>query len=174
MEKLTKQNCPFCNTKNMTLSEEEKDFPVYGKVFLFSMDCSNCNYHKSDVEFSEVHTPCKITITTNSEKDMKIKIIKSSNAKVKIPQFKLSMESGVDGDGFICGLEELLDKFKKIIEAERDTENDDDPAKKNAKNLLKKIWKAKLGDIPLKIIIEDPSGNSAVISDKAIIEKLKA
>jgi len=39
-------------------------------------------------------------------------------------------------------------------------------------------WKAiqigiKLGDEKLKVIIEDPSGNSAIISDKAVSEKLK-
>ena len=66
----------------------------------------------------------------------------------------------------------MLDRVKKIIESERDSSEDDD-VKKNAKNLLKKIWKVKLGDLPLKIIIEDESGNSAIISDKAKVEKLK-
>jgi len=45
--------------------------------------------------------------------------------------------------------------------------------KRNAKNLLKKLWKVELGDEKLKIVIEDPSGNSAIISDKAVSEKLK-
>ena len=45
--------------------------------------------------------------------------------------------------------------------------------KKRCKNLLKRMWKIKLGDIPTKLILEDPSGNSAIISDKAKVEKLK-
>ena len=32
---------------------------------------------------------------------------------------------------------------------------------------MKKIWKVKCGEEKLKIIIEDPSGNSGILSDKA-------
>ena len=39
--------------------------------------------------------------------------------------------------------------------------------------MLKKLWKVECGDEKLKIIIEDPSGNSAIISEKAKVEKLK-
>ena len=45
--------------------------------------------------------------------------------------------------------------------------------KKAAKNLLKKIWKVECGEQEMKVVIEDPTGNSAIISDKAIVTKLK-
>jgi C4-type Zn-finger protein len=38
---------------------------------------------------------------------------------------------------------------------------------------LKKLWKVECGDLPLKIVIEDPTGNSGIISEKTKIEKLK-
>ena len=43
----------------------------------------------------------------------------------------------------------------------------------NSKNLLKKLWKVENGEQELKIVIEDPSGNSAIISEKAEVSKLK-
>ncbi|MBI5398426.1 hypothetical protein HZB03_03085, partial [Candidatus Woesearchaeota archaeon] len=46
MEKMEGEDCPFCSTKNLTLMEDEIEVPYFGKVFLFSMDCSNCKYHK--------------------------------------------------------------------------------------------------------------------------------
>ncbi len=84
----------------------------------------------------------------------------------------MSMEAGPDSIGFVSNVEGLLKKFKDILEAERDTTDDDD-VRKNAKNLLKKLWKVECGDQELKIVIEDTSGNSAVISEKAVTEKLK-
>ena len=42
-----------------------------------------------------------------------------------------------------------------------------------AKNLLKKIQKISWGQEKAKLIIEDPSGNSAIISEKAVKSKLK-
>ncbi len=172
MNKLEKQDCPFCKTKNLTLIEDKKEIPYFGNLFIFSMSCSNCHYNKSDVEAEEQKEPAKYTITVEKEEDMKIRVIKSSNATVKVPQLRMSVTPGPASIGYISNIEGLLDRFVKIIESKRD-ETEDPKEKKHAKNLLKKIRKVKFGDIPLKIIIEDPSGNSAIISDKAKVEKLK-
>lgn len=172
MDKLENQPCPFCSEKKLTLSEEEITIPSFGKVFLFSMLCLNCNYRKSDVEAQEQKDPVKITITIDSEKDMNIRVVKSSEARISIPHMRMAVGPGPDSEGYISNIEGVLDRFKKMIEDERDIAEDDD-VKKYAKNQLKKIWKVKLGDIPLKFIIEDPSGNSAIVSDKAKVEKLK-
>lgn len=173
MDKLDKQPCPFCSQNTLTLTEDETEIPYFGKAFLFSMDCSNCKAHKADVEAAEMKEPTKYTITVDSEKDMQIRVIKSSNATVKIPQMRMSVTPGPSSIGFISNIEGLLDRFKEIIESEKEVAEEPE-VKKHAKNLLKKLWKVKLGEIPLKIIIEDPTGNSAIISDKAKIEKLKA
>ena len=173
MDKLDKQPCPFCNQNTLTLTEDETEIPYFGKAFLFSMDCSNCKAHKADVEAAEMKEPTKYTITVDSEKDMQIRVIKSSNATVKIPQMRMSVTPGPASIGYISNIEGLLDRFKEIIEGEKEVAEEQEE-KKHAKNLLKKLWKVKLGEIPLKIIIEDPTGNSAIISDKAKIEKLKA
>lgn len=173
MEKLEKQPCPFCHKKSLTLSQEETDIPYFGKTFVFSMDCSECKYHKADVESSGLKDPVKITFNVEDKKDMNIRVVKSSAATIKIPQMRMDVRPGPASDGFITNIEGILDRFEKIIEAERDTA-EDAKVKKHAKNLLKKLRKVKWGDIPLKVVIEDPSGNSAIVSDKAVIEKLKS
>ena len=52
---LENQKCPMCLKNTLTLMECEKDIPYFGKVFLFSMSCSNqeCKYHKADLEFQK-------------------------------------------------------------------------------------------------------------------------
>ncbi len=172
MEKLENQTCPFCHKKTLTLMEEETDIPYFGKTFIFSMECSSCHYKKSDIEAADLKDPVKITFTIESDKDLNIRVIKSASATIKIPQMRMDVRPGPASNGYITNIEGVLNKFEKIIQEQRD--NTDDPkVKKSAKNLLKKLRKVKWGDIPLKIIIEDPSGNSAVISDKAKYEKLK-
>ena len=107
-----------------------------------------------------------------NKKDLDVKIVKSSDATVKIPQMRMDMQPGPASQGFFTNVEGLLMKFKKIVEDERDSSEDQD-VKKSAKNLLKKLWKVELGEMPLKIVIEDPSGNSGILSDKTVKEKLK-
>ena len=60
--------------------------------------------------------------------------------------------------------------LKKISAKEAAEDNDE---KKAAWKLIKKVNRILWGSEKCKIIIEDPSGNSAIISDKAKKDKLK-
>jgi C4-type Zn-finger protein len=44
------ETCPFCHQKTLTLMEARREIPFFGVCYLFSMNCSNCKYHKADVE----------------------------------------------------------------------------------------------------------------------------
>ena len=168
---LKDQKCPICGKDKLTLTEEDYDIPHFGKCFLMTMHCDSCHYHTSDVESEENKGPIKITFEVEKEEDMRVRVIKSSEAAVKIPQMRMSMEPGTASTGFLSNIEGLLNRFKKIIESERDNA-EDQSIRKKAKNLLKKLWKVELGEEKLKIIIEDPSGNSAIVSDRAETKKL--
>ena len=74
--------------------------------------------------------------------------------------------------GFVSNIEGILNRVKYQVENARDTAEDDED-KKKAKNLLKKLLRIMWGQEKQKIIIEDPSGNSAIISDKAIKSRFK-
>ena len=171
MPEIKNQKCPMCGKDKLTLTEEDYNIPHFGKCFLMTMHCDSCHYHISDVESEENKGSIKITFEVEKEEDMKVRVIKSSEATVKIPQMRMSMEPGAASTGFLSNIEGLLNRFKKIIESERDNA-DDLSIRKKAKNLLKKLWKVELGDEKLKIIIEDPSGNSAIVSERAETKKL--
>jgi len=160
------QPCPMCHKKTLTLTELDRDVPYFGHVFLFSMNCSNCKYHKADIESSEQREPVKWTIEAQGDEDMKIRIVKSAHATLKIPHI-MTIAPGPASNGYITNIEGVLNRVQKGIESARDSE-EDPAAKKKAKNLLKKLQRVTWGKDKLKIIIEDPTGNSAIISDKAV------
>ena len=170
-DELDKQPCPICSQKALTLMEREEEIPYFGKVYIFSMNCSNCKFHKADVEAIEEKEPAKYTIEISGEEDIKIRIVKSSEATVKIPHVT-TITPGPASIGYVSNIEGILNRVKHQIEVLRD-ESEEKSDKKKAKNLLKKLQKVMWGQETLKIIIEDPSGNSAIISDKAVVEKLK-
>ena len=171
MRELKNQPCPMCMKKKLTLTEDESEIPYFGKLYLFSMTCSNCRYHKSDVEAIEKKEPVKYTFEINGEDDLKVRVVKSSTATIKIPHVT-TIESGPASIGYVTNIEGILNRVKRILESTRESEEDNN-AKKKIKNLLKKLQKVLWGNEKLKIIVEDPSGNSAIISEKAVKSKLK-
>ncbi|MFC1741020.1 ZPR1 zinc finger domain-containing protein [Nanoarchaeota archaeon] len=168
-ETLAGEMCPFCHTPNLTLSEEEVEIPYFGKVFLFGMNCSNCKYNKSDIECAEQKPGARFTLDIKSEEDMKIRVVRSSEGVIKIPRIG-TLEPGANAEGFISNVEGVLTRFKDVIEKLKD-EAEDDSEKKKAKNMLKKLGRVMWGQESLKLIIEDRTGNSAIISDKAVKAK---
>ncbi|MBN1544146.1 ZPR1 zinc finger domain-containing protein [Candidatus Woesearchaeota archaeon] len=169
-ESLSGEMCPFCHTPNLTLTEGEVEVPFFGKVFLFSMTCSNCGYHKSDVECAEQKPPVKYSLDVTCEEDMKIRVIRSSEGTIKIPRIG-SIEPGPAAEGFISNVEGILQRIKAQVEHLRDEEEDEE-TKKKCRGMIKKIGRVMWGQESVKIVIEDPSGNSAIISDKAVKGKL--
>ena len=165
------ESCPVCREKALSLTECEDVIPYFGKVALFSMTCGSCRFHKSDVESLEQREPVRVSIEVSGEKDMEIKVVKSSNATVKIP-YIADIEPGEASNGYVTNVEGLLKRVRQQVEAVRDFE-EDDASVKRAKNILKKLNRVMWGDEKARIILEDPSGNSAILSDRAVIEKLK-
>ncbi len=171
MDQLKKQPCPICKKNTLTLMEDEQEVPYFGKLSIFSMTCSECGFKKSDVEALSPQEPVKFSVEINSEEDLKIRVVKSSEATVKIPHI-ITMESGPASNGYVTNVEGLLTRAKDAVQTLRDS--DEDPTvKKKCKNMLKKIQRVIWGQDKVKITIEDPSGNSAIISDKAEKSKLK-
>lgn len=165
------QTCPMCKKDSLTLMEDEREVPYFGMVFLFSMNCSECKYHKADVEAEKASDPTRYTIDISSEQDMKIRVIKSGDATIKIPRI-MTISPGPASNGYITNIEGILNRAKVQLEKIRDNAEDKTDRKK-AKNMLKKIQNIMWGNDSIKITLEDPTGNSSIISDKAQKAKLK-
>lgn len=159
------EKCPICGAKELTLMEAERDIPFFGGVAIFSMDCNACKYHKADVEALEEHEGSKFTIEVDGEEDLKIRVVKSSMATVKVSHVG-SIEPGEAANGYVTNIEGILNRLKRQVEFIRDNAEDNSDVKK-AKNILKKLQKVLWGQEKMKIVLEDPTGNSSIISDKA-------
>jgi len=167
-EQLTGEPCPVCHKKTLTLVEATRDVPYFGPCYLFSMNCSSCSYHKADVEVEQNKGPAKYTFMLESEDDLKVRVVKSSNATVKIGTVG-TIEPGEAANGYITNIEGLLNRIKTRVEHLKQAASDegDKDAVKKAKTHLKKLQRALWGQEKLKITLTDPTGNSAIISPKA-------
>ncbi len=161
------EECPFCRRKTLTLRQAEREIPYFGNVLIFSMDCEDeeCGYHKADVETTEERPPVKQSLQVDSEEDLKIRIVKSSNATIKIPHVG-SIEPGEASNGYVTNVEGIINRIKKQVEFLRENA-EEDSEKKKAKNMLKKLNKVLWGQEKIMLNLDDPTGNSAIISEKA-------
>jgi zinc finger protein len=172
MGKLEGQTCPVCMNKTLTLTEELIEIPFFGKAYIFSMECSDCGFRKSDVEAAEPKEPVKYTFEISSAKDLNVRVVKSSSATIKLPEMKVKIESAENSDGYVANVEKILNELQQVVVEIRDTE-ESKAKKKKARQLVEQILDLKEGKGKTTLVIEDPTGNSAIISEKAKKEPLK-
>jgi zinc finger protein len=110
--------------------------------------------------------PVKYSFDVESEDDLQVRVVKSAAATIKIPRIG-SIEPGETANGYVTNVEGILNRIKHQVENFKEN-TDDDAEKKKAKALLKKLNRALWGQDKVKIVLEDPTGNSAIISDKTV------
>lgn len=166
------QECPVCMKPKAVFSEYETEDPFAGPIAIFTIKCLACGFKNSDLEFVNPGVPAEYKVDIESQEDLSIRIIKSGECEIKIPTFRISVDSTMNSEGFISNVEGVLTRFRQQIQFLK--EGAEDKAKrKKAKNILKGIDQVLRGEKKMTLKLIDKSGNSAIVSDKASIKKLK-
>jgi zinc finger protein len=165
-------HCPCCDSENMIINQTEYNVDHFGSVLLNITKCPKCGYRHTDVLPLERHEPTLIQARIDSIADLDIKVIKSSTATVKIPEFGAAITPGPNSEGFITNVEGVLAKVEDALTFMLSSA---EPERvKDGENLLKQIRKARESEPRFTIMIEDPLGNSGLVSSETSkVEKRK-
>jgi zinc finger protein len=101
-----------------------------------------------------------------SPDDLMVRVIRSMNGIIRIPELGVRIDPGPACEGFVSNVEGVLNRVETVVEnLERWAESDEERGR--ARCILIQIAQIKEGDLPATLIIDDLTGNSAIISDKA-------
>ena len=165
-------SCPVCSKKKATFSEYEVEDPFAGAIAIFAVKCNSCGFKNSDIEFANPKTPAQYSVDIESVSDLNIRVIKSGLCRIEIPHFKVSVDSTMEGSGFISNVEGVLNRFKKQIEFLTEDSTMDNSKMKKLNKILDGIEEVFNGTRKITLKLTDDSGNSAIVSDKARVKKL--
>jgi zinc finger protein len=116
--------------------------------------------------------PSRWELAVDSEDDMRTRVVRSMNGIISIPELGVRIDPGPACEGFVSNVEGVLSRVEKVIDgvigwAEEEEERN------RALFLKKQIDQVKNGELPVTLIIDDPTGNSAILADKARIYPLE-
>ncbi len=162
--------CPSCGHNSLRLSDYLYDMPLVGKVILTVGKCDKCGYKFNDVRLAEQKPPRRLKVLVESEKDLNIIVVRCSTATIRVPELGLELIPGPASEGFITTIEGVLRRFLDVLE----TLCKDAEPKLLAEctRRRRELEEALKGNKRFTLIIEDPEGGSAILSDKAVEEPL--
>ncbi len=160
------EKCPICGATS-TLQFLPYKIPYFGDAMMFIAVCPSCGYRSTDVMLLSGDRGSRrkrYEVEISSVDDLNIRVVRSSFGSIEIPELGVNVEPR-RGEGFITTVEGVL---KRVEDAVRMLSRDVKGArKKRAEQVLMQIDDIKAGNASMKLIIDDPTGNSAIISDKA-------
>ena len=159
----TKIDCPICKSQIQT-QYKTHDIPYFGETIFLTLICQNCGYKKNDLFSVYEKEPKRYIFKINVEEDLKIKVVRSGACTIKIPEFGTIIEPGVESEGYITNIEGILYRFSDVLK-NFDIDTQDEESLNKIKELKNKLKEAIEGKLSFTLILEDPTGNSAIISE---------
>ena len=156
--------CPTCNTEIEYLYTTE-NIPYFSDILIISAICSSCGYKYVDTQMLKHGEPVRYVYRTATQEDLAVRVVRSMSASIEIPELGVRIDPGPTCQGFVSNIEGVLDRIVHAMGSaiiDGDTEE-----RENARILLEKIARVKCGELAVTFILEDPSGNSAIVSDSA-------
>ena len=156
--------CPACNTEEVAKSiMREIEIPHFGKVLETTIICESCGFKHSDIIALEQNDPAKYILKINKE-NLATRVVRSQSATVSIPELGVKVEPGPKSQGYVTNVEGVLTRFEDALKQALHLFNDE-TSQKNAKLILEDLKSIVNGQKTATLIIEDPFGQSNIVSD---------
>ncbi|RCV65300.1 zinc finger protein [Methanophagales archaeon] len=159
---MVKEECPLCGAES-ELHFVPYEIPFFGEIMITTAVCSSCGYHTTDVMVLTEAKRTKCEVVISSTDDLNAIVIRSPFGTITIPELDVTVEPK-RGDAFITSVEGVLNRVEGVVKMlARDVEG---TGKKRAETVLGQIARIKAGKASMTLIIDDPTGNSAVIPNE--------
>ncbi len=166
--------CPACQHRGLEYNAETIDLPYLGESLETMLRCSECGYRHTDFILTETKDPVRLSYSIEDADAMSVRVVRSSSGTVRIPELGIDIEPGIASDAYITNIEGIIVRIEGVLDQIlRDSEEAEQ--KKAIMELLDTFHAMREGKAdPLTLVIEDPFGNSAIVSKETKVEKLSA
>lgn len=157
--------CPDCG-KDISYIYDTENIPYFSDILLVSGVCQNCGFKIVDTMVLNEREPCTWELKVEKPEDLNARVVRSSQGEIDLPDFGINIMPGPACEAFVSNIEGVLQRAEDgVRSALRSSEGDEI---RRAEEILMLIDKAKKSEIPFTIKITDVSGNSGIVSSKAV------
>jgi zinc finger protein len=166
----TKICCPLCHT-DLVMNWQRDNIPYFGEILYVSARCQ-CSFRFADTMILSSKEPMRYEMPVETLEDLDARVIRSTSGTIRIPEMGVTIEPGSVSESYITNIEGVMQRVREVLlTASRWVQGDEEKSSRS-EELLGMIEEVIQGKRRITVIIEDPLGNSAIISKKVKATKL--
>lgn len=137
-------------------------------MLIISASCPSCGYRFVDTQLLKNAEPSRWQLDISTHEDLSIRVIRSMSATVSLPELGVRIDPGPACEGFVSNVEGVLARVEKVLRGVL-LGCDDADERDRIQKLLNRISEVKEGRQKVTLIVDDPTGNSAILADRAVV-----
>lgn len=166
----TKICCPLCQT-DLVMNWQRDNIPYFGEIMHISARCQ-CSFRFADTMILSVKEPMRYEMPVETSEDLDARVIRSTSGTIRIPEMGVTIEPGSVSESYVTNIEGVLQRVRDVLlTASRWVQGDEEKSSRS-EELLCMLEDVIEGKRKITVIVEDPLGNSAIISKKAKATRL--
>ena len=166
----TRVSCPLCHN-DLVMSWQRDNIPYFGDVMYISAKCQ-CSFRFADTMVLSSKEPMRYEMSVEAPEDLDARVIRSTSGTIRIPEMGIIIEPGTVSESYVTNIEGILQRVQSVLmTASRWVQEDEDKFARS-QELMYMLEEVIEGRKKITVVIEDPLGNSAIISKKAVSTKL--
>lgn len=158
--------CPHCGATDLVMRSLPLNIPYFGDALQTTVLCPSCSFRHADLLLMAQGPPVRYEVRIDSPADLAARIVRSSACTVRVPELHAKIEPGLRAEAFVTNAEGVLHRIRDITAFV--VRNASGPAaKRSAERTIAALDAMIAGHRPFTLILEDPSGNSAIVHEHA-------
>jgi zinc finger protein len=166
----TRISCPLCQS-DLVMKWQRDNIPYFGEIMYITARCE-CTFRFADTMILSSKEPMRYELSVESQEDLNARVIRSTSGTIRIPEMGIAVEPGTVSDSYITNIEGVLQRVQNVLMTASKWVQEDEEKFARSQELLCMLNEVMESKRKITVIIEDPLGNSAIISKKAVATSL--
>lgn len=159
--------CPMCRTAgHLTLLNSTINVPYFGDALETTLRCSHCGFRHADFMILGQKEPMRLSLRAETLEDLMVRVIRSNSGTIRIPELGFLAEPTPLSESYVSNVEGVLDRAKDIFLTALQFHGDDPQKRALLERYIETYEACAAARKPFSLIIDDPFGNSAIVSER--------
>ena len=159
--------CPMCReTGTLNMLSTTVNLPHFGDAMESTLRCTACGFRHADFMILGQKDPLRLEFRSEGEEGLQTRVIRSNSGTIRIPELGFLAEPTPLSESFVSNVEGVLERAKDVLLTAVEFFGEDPEKRALLAEYLERYEELVNGRMPFTLVIDDPFGNSAIVSDK--------
>jgi zinc finger protein len=159
--------CPMCRRAgHLTMLSTTVEVPYFGEGLETTLRCDACGFRHADFMILSQKDPVRLSLACSTEADLSVRVIRSNSGTIRIPELGFLAEPTPLSESFVSNVEGVLERAKDVLLTALEFHGEDPDKHALLDEYLRRFEAFRNARAPFTLVLDDPHGNSAIVSDR--------